>query len=167
MRRRDFITLLGGVAAWPIAARAQQPAMPVIGLLGGGSPNMDAKRVGAFRQGLSEAGYVEGKNVAIEYRWAEGQYDTLLQNSVIETVDIGELAHIALHAAHAAADLFDCGGERFLAAAGDEDRSAFGCEGLAVARPMPLVPPVTTATLLSNLCAIARGGVRRPKAEIS
>ena len=129
MRRREFITLLGGVAAWPIAARAQQPAMPVIGLLGGGSPNMDAKRVGAFRQGLSEAGYVEGKNVAIEYRWAEGQYDTLLQNSVIETVDIGELAHIALHAAYATTDLFDCGGERFLAAAGDEDRSAFGCEG--------------------------------------
>src|ERR1700731_3331582 len=91
---------------------------------------------------------------------------TLLLNSVIETVDIGELAHIALHAAHAAADLFDCGGERFLTAAGDEDRSAFGCEGLAVARPMPLVPPVTTATLLSNLCAFARGGVRRPKAEI-
>ena len=77
MRRREFICVIGGAAAWPLAVRAQQPAMPVVGYLDAGSPASVAKLILKFRQGLAETGYVEGQNVMIEFRWGEGHHETL------------------------------------------------------------------------------------------
>jgi putative ABC transport system substrate-binding protein len=79
VKRREFIALLGSAAGWPLAARAQQPAMPIIGILASVSPAPYAPFIGAIKEGLRQTGYVEGRNVAIEYRWAEGQYDRLPQ----------------------------------------------------------------------------------------
>jgi putative ABC transport system substrate-binding protein len=103
MRRRETITLLGGAAIWPLAARAQQRAVPVVGFLGNSTPGPGAHLLAALRQGLSETGYVEGQNLTIEYRWAEGHYDrlpTMAADLVDGKVDV--IVAIGPPAAHAA-----------------------------------------------------------------
>jgi putative ABC transport system substrate-binding protein len=77
MRRREFVTYVGGAVAWPLVARAQQPAMPVVAFINGGLANAEPGRVAAFRKGLSETGYIEDQNVRVEYHWLEGHYERI------------------------------------------------------------------------------------------
>jgi putative ABC transport system substrate-binding protein len=122
MRRREFITVLGGGATlgWPLPARSQQSALPAIGFLNGASPDGFSHRVAAFREGLKEAGYVEGRNVTIEFRWADGHWDRLpnlaaelLDHQVAVLVATGGSAvgQAAVHATSTVPVVFTAGGD--------------------------------------------------------
>jgi len=120
MRRRDFITVFGGAVVWAFPAGAQQPAMPVIGYLGSESPEIYASRLAAFRKGLDETGYAEGRNVAIEFRWADGQYSQLpalaaeLVNRQVNVIVAPGGAEVALAAKAATTTIpivFEMGGD--------------------------------------------------------
>ena len=101
MRRRDFITLVGGTAAWPVAARAQQAAMPVIGILEAGATETNPNTAAAFRKGLSETGYIDGQTVRVEYYWAEGQYDQLPKLCRADPPEDGGHHYAAEYSGHA------------------------------------------------------------------
>jgi ABC-type uncharacterized transport system substrate-binding protein len=116
MKRRDFITFLGGAATWPFAAKAQQPAMPVVGFMSSRSPGDSSRVVVAFRQGLAETGYEEGRNVAVEFRWAQGQFDRLpaiaaelVRRPVAVLAAFGESARVAKAATTTIPILFGTG----------------------------------------------------------
>jgi putative ABC transport system substrate-binding protein len=156
MRRREFITLLGGAASWPLAARAQQPAMPVIGYMSTRSPDESLHLTEAFRRGLKEGGFVEGENVAIEFRWAHGDYgrlpalaaDLVDRRVAVITAVGGEPAPIAAKAATATIPIvFGIGGDPVSA-------------GLVESFNRP-VGNVTGVTLLTNMMEPKRLGLLR------
>jgi putative tryptophan/tyrosine transport system substrate-binding protein len=170
MRRREFIVLLGGAIAWPLAARAQQPAMPVIGFLHSGTPGPNARRLAAFRKGLREAGFVEGQNAVIEFRWAEDRNDRLPELaadlvgrgvSVITTLSATQAALAAKAATKTIPIVFQVGSDPIaiglVASLNKPGGNATGISSLAaeimpkrVALLRELVPSIANVFVLAN-----------------